>query len=78
MIGFLVDFISSPVIGGFTTAAAISTITTQVKSMLGLKFGSGAGFIGTWKAMFEHITKTRQWDAIMGFSCIAALLLLRV
>jgi len=73
----VVEFIAAPVIGGFTTAAALSTITTQIKSLLGLKF-SANGFIETWTAVFEHIAETRVWDAVMGFSCIVALLLLRV
>lgn len=28
--------------------------------------------------MFEHIDETKTWDAVMGFSSVAALLLLRV
>ena len=76
-LGFLVEFIAAPVIAGFTTAAAFTIATTQVKSLLGLKFNAD-GFIDTWKAVFEHIGETRTWDAVMGFSSIVALLLLRV
>lgn len=75
--GFLIEFIAAPVIGGFTTAAAIATIMTQIKSLFGLSF-SANGFIETWAAVFDHIGETRLWDAVMGFSCIVALLLLRV
>ena len=64
-------------IAGFTTAASFTTMTSQVKSLLGLKFEAD-GFIDTWKAVFEHINETRPWDAVMGFSSIAALLILRV
>ena len=75
--GFLVEFIAAPVIAGFTTAAAVTIASTQVKSLLGLKFESD-GFVDTWKKVFEHIDETRLWDAVMGFSCIVALLLLRL
>ena len=75
--GFLIEFIASPVIGGFASAAAVVTAMTQIKSLLGLKFQAD-GFIETWKAVFEHIGETRVWDAVMGFTCIVALLLLRV
>jgi hypothetical protein len=44
---------------------------------LGLKFEAD-GFVETWKAVFEHIEETKTWDAVMGFSSVAALLLLRV
>ena len=36
-LGFLIDFISVPVIAGFTSAAAITIASSQVKSLLGLK-----------------------------------------
>nr|CAH0107975.1 unnamed protein product [Daphnia galeata] len=75
--GFLIEFIAAPVIAGFTTAAALTIGTTQVKSLLGLKFEAD-GFVETWKAVFEHIEETKTWDAVMGFSSVAALLLLRL
>ena len=76
-LGFLIEFIAAPVIAGFTTAAAFTIGTSQVKSLLGLKFEAD-GFVDTWAAVFEHIEETRLWDSIMGFSCIILLLLLRV
>lgn len=71
------DFISEPVVGGFTSAAAFSIATTQVENLLGLSFDAD-GFVPTWKAVFEHIEETRTWDAVMGFGSIACLLLLRI
>ena len=75
--GFLIEFIAGPVIAGFTTASAFTIATTQVKSLLGLKFNAD-GFIGIWTAVFDHIEETRPWDAIMGLSPIFALIALRV
>lgn len=75
--GFLIEFIAAPVVAGFSSAAAITISTTQVKSLLGLKFDAD-GFVETWVAVFQHIGETRTWDAVMGFSTIAILLVLRV
>lgn len=71
------EFIAAPVIAGFTTAAALTIGTTQVKALLGLKFAS-EGFLETWRGVFQHIEETKLWDAILGFSSVATLLLLRV
>lgn len=75
--GFLIEFIAAPVIAGFTTAAALTIGTTQISSLLGLKF-QAVGFVQTWQAVFEHIQETQTWDAVMGFSSVAILLALRV
>lgn len=76
-LGFLIDFIAAPVVAGFTSAAAFTIATTQIKSLLGLKFDD-EGFLHTWIAVFREIEHTRTWDAVLGFSSIAVLLLLRV
>ena len=43
--GFLIDFISLPVIAGFTSAAAITIASGQVKSLLGITVANGESFI---------------------------------
>lgn len=75
--GFLIDFISGPVSVGFTSAAAIIIATTQIKDVLGLSF-PGSKFLDVWEQLFEHISETRLWDTLLGFICMAILLLLRV
>lgn len=62
---------------GFTSASAFTIATTQIESLLGLKFEE-EGFLHTWIAVFEHIEETKKWDAVLGFSSVAVLLLLRV
>lgn len=62
---------------GFTSAAAIIIATTQVKDVLGLSFPGGK-FLQVWEDIFEHISQTRLWDTILGFTCITVILLLRV
>jgi hypothetical protein len=51
--------------------------TTQIKDVLGLSF-PGSKFLDVWEQLFEHISETRLWDTLLGFICMAVLLLLRV
>lgn len=75
-LGFLVRFISSSVISGFTTAAAITIASGQIKSLLGLP-GHGTEFIPAWANFFKHWKQTRATDTILGVSAIIILLLLK-
>lgn len=77
IIGVLVDFISIPVTVGFTSATSVIIATSQLKGLLGLRFKS-SGFLDTVAKVPRHIHETRFWDCLLGFSCIAILLFLRV
>ncbi|GFQ82608.1 sodium-independent sulfate anion transporter [Trichonephila clavata] len=57
-LGFLMDFISAPVLSGFTSAAAIITAIMQLKGILGLKFES-RGFLNTVYEFFRNISQTK-------------------
>lgn len=76
--GFLVQFISIPVTAGFTSAAAITIASGQLKSLAGIKAGSSNEFIESWINFVEHIRDTQLWDAVLGCSTIVLLLLLKV
>ncbi|XP_018571663.1 sodium-independent sulfate anion transporter isoform X1 [Anoplophora glabripennis] len=76
-LGFLIDFVSGPVSSGFTSAVALIIVTSQVKDVLGTK-GSGTTFVDTWKNIFQDIHNTQAWDAVLGITCIAVLLILRI
>lgn len=76
-LGFLVQFISIPVTAGFTSAAAITIASSQIKSLLGLK-GSSNDFIDAWINVFKNIKDTQLWDTLLGFGTIFLLLGLRV
>lgn len=76
-LGFLVHFISIPVTVGFTTAAAFSIGSLQVKSLLGLP-GRSTEFLEAWIHVFSNIEKTRLWDTVLGISSIAFLIALKV
>jgi sodium-independent sulfate anion transporter 11 len=75
--GFIVNFISTPVTSGFTSAAAITICFTQVKSLLGLSFPA-EGFVKVSKGVVEHIHDVKLKDAMVSIVCIVVLLVLRV
>ncbi len=80
-LGFLIEFISTPVIAGFTSAAAITIASGQVKSLLGLTIANGTethGIIGTYVEVFENIETIRWQDTTLGLVCCVLLLLMRV
>lgn len=75
-LGFLINFISAPVISAFTSAVSIQVATSQVKGLLGLQV-PGRGFVNTWAAVFQNVHAIRPCDAAVGFSCLGLLLFLR-
>uniref|UniRef100_A0A182PSS0 STAS domain-containing protein n=1 Tax=Anopheles epiroticus TaxID=199890 RepID=A0A182PSS0_9DIPT len=75
--GFVVQFISMPVITGFITAAAITIISSQLKSLMGISSsGKSSGFVDTWVNLYENIGETQLWDSVLGFSSLFILILL--
>ncbi|KAJ0177281.1 hypothetical protein K1T71_007290 [Dendrolimus kikuchii] len=72
-LGFLVEFVSLPVVSGFTSAAAITIASSQIKGLLGLKF-SAETFISTWKGLFEHVGETRMQDTLLSLVCCIVLM----
>lgn len=76
-LGFLVDFISMPVICGFTNAAAIIISTSQLSTLLGIK-GSSDSFGDAVIHIIEHISEINVWDILLGLCSMAVLILLKV
>lgn len=74
--GFLLDFISHPVIKAFTSAAAVTIGFSQVKNLLGLK-DIPRQFVFQVYETFHKLPSTRVGDAILGFLCIGFLLALK-
>lgn len=72
-LGFLVDFISFPVVSGFTSAAAITIGSSQLKGLFGLKKGSN-DFLPAWEAVFTHIQDAKLGDSLLSFGSIIFLL----
>ena len=82
-LGFLIDFISVPVIAGFTSAAAITIASGQIKGLLGVYQKhhwneTHAGVVDDYGEIFANIETVRLNDAVLGVSCAAVLLAMRV
>jgi len=67
--GWLINLISSPVMMGFTQAASLLIMASQVPALLGVKAWSWE--ISTWSAWLTG------WPALFGLASLVALLLLR-
>ncbi|XP_076633194.1 epidermal stripes and patches [Colletes latitarsis] len=76
-LGFLINFVSGPVSSGFTSAVALIIVTSQIKDVLGIP-ARGSQFLEMWKNLAGQLHKTSAWDAALGATCIALLLLLRL
>lgn len=76
-LGFLVEFVSQPVINGFTTAAAIQIAASQLKSLFGLSGSAGNYFAESMVSFINNIQTAQLWDPILGFATIIILILLK-
>lgn len=79
-LGFVIDFISVPVTAGFTSAAAITIASGQVKSIFGLDILHEShieGIIGTWTDIVKNFDTARISDSVLGLTCVAVLLSMR-
>ena len=73
---FLIDFISVPVLAGFTSAAAIKIATSQLKGMLGLSLPRD-NFFHTLYNNFANIKQAKVADSLLGFTCLVVFIALR-
>jgi len=82
-LGFLIDFISQPVIAGFTSGAAITIASGQIKSLLGIavpkehKSHTHAGIVDYYVDIVNNIHHLKWEDAVLGVICAIILLSLR-
>ncbi|XP_037349251.1 sodium-independent sulfate anion transporter [Talpa occidentalis] len=76
-LGFMLDFISCPVIKGFTSAAAITIGFGQVKNLLGLQGVPREFFLQVYHT-FRKVGETRVGDTVLGLVCMALLLVLKL
>ena len=82
-LGFLIDFISVPVISGFTSAAALTIASGQIKGLFGIykKHHSNethAGVVDDYVEIFDNLDTVRWQDAVLGIICAIILLSMRV
>ncbi|XP_055653769.1 sodium-independent sulfate anion transporter isoform X4 [Falco peregrinus] len=76
-LGFLLDFVSCPVIKGFTSAASVTISFNQIKNILGLQGIPRQFFLQVYEIL-RRIGETRAGDAVLGLACLAALAGLQV
>ncbi len=74
-LGFLVNFISDPVLSGFTSAAAVLIATSQLRTLLGVDAERGDGFVGTLGNIWGALGTINWVTLLLGASLIALLIL---
>jgi len=75
--GFLVNFLSHPVLSGFTSAAAIIIGTSQLKSLLGINLPGGKDVFVILYAAMTQIGETHLLTAAIGIGSIIIIQVLR-
>ncbi|XP_023277734.1 sodium-independent sulfate anion transporter [Seriola lalandi dorsalis] len=74
-LGFLLDFISFPVIKGFTCAAAVTIGFGQVKNILGLRGIPHQFFLEVYYTFYK-IPEASIGDVVLGLLCLGLLVML--
>ncbi|GAU94763.1 hypothetical protein RvY_06482 [Ramazzottius varieornatus] len=77
-LGFFVKFLSKPVISGFTSASAFVIMYGQIKTLVGLKFGSSADSVVQQTVGYaKHIREISGWDTLLGIVSLCLLLVMK-
>jgi len=74
-LGFLVNFISQPVITGFTGAAAVIIFVSQLKTALGISVPRSENLFDTISYLIQHLSEI-DWLAVV--FCITTLVILSI
>ena len=75
--GFLVNFLSDAVINGFTSAAAIVIMVSQLKHLLGVKLSGGFSPLNILLETGQRIGETNIITLAIGLASIAVLVIFR-
>lgn len=75
-LGFIVDFISTPVVSAFSTSTSLIIIGAQLKNLLGIKF-KAKSFPLTLVRLAENVMQVKAGDAIVGVFAIFFLIILK-
>ncbi len=76
-LGFIVNFLSRPVIRGYTSAAAIIIGLSQMHNLLGIESPSSSGIFDTIQAIYHHFDQASLLSTFIGLGGIVFLLLLK-
>ena len=68
-LGFLANFLSRPVVNGFTSAAALVIAVSQLKYLFGIELNT-IGTLKTFTAVFQNLGETNFYDLSIGLSAI--------
>uniref|UniRef100_A0A665U9P9 STAS domain-containing protein n=1 Tax=Echeneis naucrates TaxID=173247 RepID=A0A665U9P9_ECHNA len=74
--GFVAIYLTEPLVRGFTTAASVHVVISQLKYLLGVKtqrFSGPLSAIYSVKAVFSDITSANITTLILGLACIVFL-----
>ncbi len=72
--GFVINFLSQPVLTGFTAAVALIIAVSQIRHLLGLQVDSEGGFFLTLKATVEVLLQFDIWTTLVGIGGVVFLL----
>jgi SulP family sulfate permease len=72
-LGFLSNFLSRPVVSGFTSAAALVIGISQLKHLFGLEITT-INTLKTIQAIGSHITETNFYDLAIGITAVLVIL----
>ncbi|XP_017764524.1 PREDICTED: sodium-independent sulfate anion transporter-like [Eufriesea mexicana] len=75
-LGFLLDFISLPVITGFTAAASINIASSQFKPLLGIP-GRSEDLVDSLISVFSNLENIRYQDTLLGIVTVVALVIFK-
>ena len=75
--GFLVNFLSHPVLSGFTSAAAIIIGASQLKGLLGIDMPGSLTVIETLWMVLTKIEHANTFTALVGIGSVALILALK-
>lgn len=74
--GVLADFLSKPILIGFTNGVALTVIASQLGKLFGIKI-SGDTFVPTMRELVTHLDETNWLTLAIGVTLIVFLLLAR-
>ncbi|XP_077355564.1 prestin [Festucalex cinctus] len=78
--GFVAIYLTEPLVRGFTTAAAVHVVVSQLKYLLGVKtkrFSGPLSVVFSIMAVLRHITSTNITTLILGLTCLVFLFVIK-
>ncbi|XP_050537919.1 sodium-independent sulfate anion transporter-like isoform X2 [Daktulosphaira vitifoliae] len=76
-LGFVVEFVSLPVTGGYTSAAAVILASSQLKGLFGVSY-QAKNCVEMWILLVKKINDVNLADTAMGTICIIVLVCLKL